>query len=264
VFCEALAGTAWGDVPPARLVIAQDFAAALRRYLPAERYQAWARRQQDRGDQATGVGMGFVASDGVPTAVAAALPEATNRAELLSLCCHELCELSVDATSGRDHSTMNAAMSGVVWSEHVVERRRAEIFTSTRWPRSVVDKSFLSALWNDYVTEFPNLIAWAIRNDAVPDRIYGHWQIITREVVCAYGRAQGGNDEEEREIEAFLEPQPDDLERAWLDLMIVCDRTYDRPQADREELDAVGEEGWHRVYEALRSRWNEAYTAAQR
>jgi len=262
-FCESLAGTAWGDVPPARLLIAQDLAVALRRYLPADRYQAWERRQRDRGNQATGVGTGFVASDGVPTAVVVALPESTNRADLLSLCCHELGELSIEATGGEDRETMDAAMSGLIWSEHVVERRRAEVFTPQRWPRSVMDRSFLSRLRKDYQADFPGLIQWAVRNDAVPDQMYGHWQIITREAVCAYGRAQGGNLDEEREIEAFLGLQPDDLTRAWLDLMIVCDRAFASPQLDRDELDAIGQEGWHRVYEALRSRWNQAYFAAQ-
>ena len=129
-FCESLAGTAWGDVPAARLVIAQDLAVALRRYLPADRYQAWERRQRDRGNQATGVGMGFVASDGVPTAVVVALPESTNRADLLSLCCHELGELSIEATGGEDRETDRR---GDERPDLVRARRRAataEVFTS--------------------------------------------------------------------------------------------------------------------------------------
>ncbi len=159
---------------------------------------------------------------------------------------------------------MNAAMSGLIWSEHVVERRRSAIFTSQHWPHSVIDQSFLRRLWNDYQTEFPSLIQWAVRNDAVPNEMYGHWQIITREVVCAYGRAQGGNQDEEREIEAFLGLQPDDLSRAWLDLMVACDRAFDDgPHLERAELDAIGEEGWHTVYEALQRGWNKAYVAAQ-
>ena len=52
----------------------------------------------------------------------------------------------------------------------------------------------------------------------------------------------------------FLGLQPDDLTRAWLDLMIVCDLAFASPRLDRDELDAIGQEGWHRVYEALRSR----------
>jgi hypothetical protein len=259
-FCKSLAGTAWGDVPPARLVVAQDLAVALHQYLPADRYRAWERRQRDRGGKATGVGMGFVASDGVPTAVAFALRE---RADLLAVCCHELCELSIAATGGNDRETMDAAMSGVIWSEHVVERRRAEVFKSERWPRSVMDQSFLTRLWNDYQAAFPALIRWAIRNDAVPDEMYGHWQIITRELVCAYGRAQGGNLDEEREIEAFLGLQVDDLSQAWLDLMIMCDRAFASPHLIRDDLDTIGQDGWHRVYEALRHCWNHAYVAAQ-
>lgn len=250
-FCKSLTGTAWGDVPPGRLVIATDLPGALRQYLPAERYQAWARRQRDRAGQALGVGMGFAASDGVPTAVVPALPESTNRAELLALCCHELCELSIDATSGEDRTTMNVAMSGLIWSEHVVERRRSEVFTAQQWPRSVLDQSGVRGLWTDYQAELPNLIEWAVENDAVPNETYGHWQIITREVVCAYGHAQAGNQDEERELEAFINPQPAYLAHAWLDLMIVCDRAFsDGPQIERSELDAIGEEGWQAIRRA--------------
>jgi hypothetical protein len=213
-----------------------------------------------------GVGMGFTASDGVPTAVAAAavVSEATHRAELLSVCCHELCELSIDATNGEDHQTMDAAMSGVIWSEHVVERRRTEVFTSKAWPRSAVDRQLLAGLWDDYVAEFPCLVVLAVQNSEVPDRVYGHWQMITREVVCTYGRAQGGDEEEERELEAFLDLQPANLVNAWLDLMIFCDRAFDRPKAGREMLCAIGQEGWHRVYNALRDAFNRAHEAAQR
>ena len=134
--CAELAGP-WGEVPAGRLVIATDFAGALRRYLRPDRYRAWERRQRDRAAQATGIGMGFVATDGVPTAVAMALPEATNRSDLLSLCCHELCELSIGDTDARGHDTLRAVMSGIIWSEHVAERRRAEVFLRHRWPKGV-------------------------------------------------------------------------------------------------------------------------------
>jgi hypothetical protein len=262
-FCEALRGSPWGNVPPARLVVATDFPAAMREYLPPARYAAWVKRQRTRGSQVTNVGMGFRAADGVATAVATALPESTNRAELLSLCCHELCELSIDTTGGRDHETLASAMSGLIWSEHVVERRRTEVFVAKGWPSSVMDRSFLSNLWNDYTAAVPNLIRWAVRHNAVPDDLYGHWQIMTREVVCAYGRAQSGNSDEEREIERFLAMQNPAVSGAWLDLMLFCDRAFGSPELLALDLDMIGEEGWTRIWHALRGEWNTAYFAAQ-
>jgi hypothetical protein len=262
-FCAELGGP-WGEVPAGRLVIATDFAGALRRYLPADRYRAWERRQQDRAGHGTGVGMGFVAPDAVPTAVVAALPEATNRGDLLAVCCHELCELSIGDTGARGHDTLRAVMSGIVWSEHVVERRRAEVFLRHRWPKGVFGCGFLKQSWNDYRTEYPALLAWAVQNDAVPDRLFGLWQFITREVVCAYGHAQAGDSAEERRIEAFLDLQREEEAKPWLDLMLVCDRAYESPELDHDELDVLGEEGWVTVYEALAAGWDNDFLAAQR
>lgn len=261
-FCDALAGSSWGDVPPARLVIAEDYVAALREYLPSARFDAWVQRQQARGTQVIGVGMGFVATDGTPTAVVVAFPEDSARADLLSICCHELCELSIDAPSSLDQNTVREAMSTIVWSEHVVERRRAGIFRSEGWPRGVLDNSQLSQLWRDYESDLPGLLRWAVSNDAVPDQLWGHWQVLVREVVCAYGRARGGDNMEEQEIEAFLGLQTDDLNRGWLDLMNICDDAFGSPELDHAALDAIGESGWLSVCEALGNRWNQAYLQA--
>jgi hypothetical protein len=261
-YCAELTGP-WGEVPAGRLVIAIDFAAALRRYLPADRYRVWKQRQQGRASYATGVGMGFVATDDVPTAVVVALPEDTNRGDLLGLCCHELGELAIGDTGTRGHHTARAVMSGLIWSEHVVERRRAEIFLRHRWPKGGFGRSFLAQSWKDYCAEYPAMLEWAVQNDAVPDRLYGLWQILVRDVVCAYGHAQAGDSVEERGIEAFLALQTEEEVQPWLDLMIVCDRAFEGPELDHDDLDNIGEEGWVRIYEALGAQWNTDLCAAQ-
>jgi hypothetical protein len=262
-FCGALENAAWGPVPPARLVIAKDYADAMRRYLPPSRYEAWVKRQEARGQDAFNIGMGFTASDGKPTAIVAAMPEATNRNDLLGICCHELCELATDSTDGEDHQTVNAAMSGLIWSEHVVERRRTEVFVAKDWSGGVLDRNFAVETWDAYRDEFPELIRTAIADDAVPDRLYGHWQILTREVTCGYGRAAGGFAAEQTSLNAFLSGQPAPIRDAWLDLMLVCDEAYDSPAADQASLDELGESAWIGIYEALRVDWNDAYMAAQ-
>ena len=153
---------------------------------------------------------------------------------------------------------MNAAMCSVVWSEHVVERRRAEVFALNDWPPSAMHEGLLIGAWKAYESEMPSLIGAAVRNGHVPDQMYGHWQIVTREVVCAYGRAQGGNKAEEHELETFLNSQAPGAAMSWLDLMDICDRAFHSPHLDSAALDAVGEEGWSRVYEALREHFNAA------
>jgi hypothetical protein len=262
-FCDALVGSAWGDVPPARLVIAEDYVKALRRYLPPARFEAWAQRQGARGTKVIGVGMGFVATDGKPTAVVAALPEVTARADLLALCCHELCELSIDAPNSLDQNTVRAAMSTMIWSEHVVERRRAQVFKSQGWPRGWIDDSQLTQLWRDYESDLPELIRWAVEHNDVPGQLWGEWQILVREVVCAYGRAQGGDSTEEREIEAFLDLQSASVSNSWLELMTVCDDAFGSPELDHTTLDSRGEEGWLAVTNALGQEWNELYLEAE-
>jgi hypothetical protein len=207
--------------------------------------------------------MGFIATDGVPTAVAVALPEATNRGDLLSLCCHELCELSIGDTDARGHDTLRAIMSGIIWSEHVVERRRAEIFLRHRWPKGAFGRTLLAQSWRDYRADYPTLLAWAVQNDALPDRLFGVWQIFIRDVVCAYGHAQAGDSVETRRIEAFLDLQPEEDATAWLDLMLICDRAFESPELDHDELDGIGEEGWMRISKALGDRWDADFLAAQ-
>lgn len=208
--------------------------------------------------------MGFIATDGTPTAVVVALPEATNRNDLLSICCHELCELAIGDTAARGHDTLRAAMSGIIWSEHVVERRRVEIFLRRRWPKGVFGKSFLTQSWKDYRAEYRTLLAWAVQNDAMPDRMWSLWQFLVRDVVCAYGHAQAGDSVEERVIERFLELQTGIGDTPWLDLMIACDRAFESPELSHDELDVIGEEGWLRIANALGNEWNSDFGAAQR
>lgn len=245
-------------MPPARLVIAVDLRESLEKYLPPNRFEAWSNRESAREGQAVCAGMGFIASDGQPTAVVIDRGE-EQRSETLALCCHELCELSIDSTDGEDRVYLDDAMSTVVWSEHVVERRRTEVSVANGWPMSVLDQSFLRDLWTNYQGDFPVLIAWAVRNNAVPDDVYGHWQLLTREMSCALGRGRAGNRAEQDEATGLIAASPPDLAAAWRGLSAFCDEAYQSPDLGHEKMDALGLEVWHGIYQAFSQEWNQAY-----
>jgi hypothetical protein len=258
-FCESLKGDPWGSDPPGRIVITSSYAATLYKHLPAVDYQAWEDRHRARGDQGKGVGMGFVARDGMPTVVVVALPEEPLRNELLSLVCHEICEASMASGDG-PFVDIHTSMSRVLWSEHVVERRRSARFHEFGWERGALDDGHLCELLADYEEELPDLLRTARLADAVPDRLYGHWQILTREFVCTLGRARGGDDAERVEAEAFIEHQGPARQRAWRAIEQLLERLHGHPERTAAERDEQAlREGWLPLFEVLRAEWNDAY-----
>lgn len=157
---------------------------------------------------------------------------------------------------------VHASMSRVLWSEHVVERRRSMRFHGFGWERSTFDDGHLCELLSDYEEELPDLLRAARRADAVPDRLYGHWQIIAREFVCTLGRARGGDDAEQAEVEAFVERQGADRTRAWRAIEHLLDRLFGCPEIPAASLDEQAlNEGWLPLWEVLRAEWNNAYAA---
>jgi len=127
--------------------------------------------------------------------------------------------------------TMHAAMRRVVWSEHVVDRRRSSVFERRGWPRAAVDREFLVEECDDYLRNYEAWLHWAGQNDDVPVALFGSWQLLTRGVVVTYAHAQSGDVEEERQIELFIERQPKGVQNAWLDLMLSCVRRVPTPRA---------------------------------
>ncbi len=242
-FCDATQGDPWGEVPSGRLVLARNLPEAFERYLPRNRFEAWAERHRNRRGRAWGLGMGFVARDGLPTAVVGALPEPETRNELLSLACHELLELSMGDSRDEEFADWHASMRRVVWSEHVVECRRTSVFESHGWPRAGIDRAFLVEEFEDYAREYRGWVDWAAGQDQIPNELFGCWQLLGRGVAVAYAHAQAGDTDEERELERFLGLQERAINTAWLDLMIACDRAFEHPQFSQDDLDVIGEEG---------------------
>jgi hypothetical protein len=257
-FCESLDGDPWGSEPPGRIVLSSDYAVTLRTHLPSPEFAAWQQRHHARGGQALGVGMGFRARDGVATVVVAALPEATLRNELLSLICHEICETTMVNEDG-PFLDLHDSMSRVLWSEHVVERRRSARFHRFGWTRGALDDGHLCELLADYETEFPTLRAQARCENAVPGRLYGHWQILAREFVCSLGRARGGDSNEEAEVQAFIAQQHPTRRKAWLAIERLVDDLYDHPSLSGSDLDdRARQSGWLPLFMLLRKEWNDA------
>jgi hypothetical protein len=94
-FVKAATGHPWVGNAPGRVVISDDLVATMREYMPAAGFNAWFDRQRARHDAsgALGVGMAFVARDGVRTAAIANLG---SREDVLWLFAHEYIEAAMD------------------------------------------------------------------------------------------------------------------------------------------------------------------------
>lgn len=254
-FCDSLDGDPWGSDPPGRLVIARDYAAALRQHLPPPDLEAWERRQQGRDTHALNVGMGFMARDGVSTAVV--LTAATiGRDQLLSVICHEICEASMNM----DHhnpTDLDAAMSRVLWSEHVVERRCSTRFQQFGWHIETIGARLCEQL-RDYEIDFPQLREVARRAGTVPDRVYAYWQFLAREFACTLGRARGGSTDDIGEVDAFIRQQNAERKRAWREIECVLDHLSKCPNSAPSRLDTRASKGWRAIWNVLRDEWNAA------
>jgi hypothetical protein len=147
-------------------------------------------------------------------------------------------------------------MRRVIWSEHVVERRRSSVFELRGWPRPGIDREFLVEEADGYVANYETWLRWTLQHDKIPVELLGSWQLLVRGVVVTYAHAQSGDCEEERQIEVFLDRQSKKIEAAWLDVMLACDKAFEHPERSPDELDAIGDEAWWGIHNALAERWN--------
>jgi hypothetical protein len=185
-FVDAAAHHPWGGEVSDRLVVAANIPAALEKWMKPEE---WAEKaaQYDSMVGATG-GKAFIAQDGQYTAVVPALPD---QAVFLTLAGHELLESAgkrraVAEGYGWPGATI-AGLAHLIRTEYVVERTRRAIADRLGWPQSALEQASLAATARDIAVELPELLAWAVANEEVPQRIYQHWG----ELMLAWGGQQG-------------------------------------------------------------------------
>jgi hypothetical protein len=159
-----------------------------------------------------------------------------------------------------DATTVAGAMARVIWAEFVIERRRHSVAEQCGWPRPGMDREFLVEKFDDYVGEYEPWLRWAVQNDQIPIDLPGSWQLMVRGVVVTYAHAKAGDADEERQIESFLDRQSKQIQAAWLDVMGSCDEAFQHPNRTPEQLDALGEEAWWRIHNALAEKWNRDFT----
>lgn len=210
--------------------------------------------------------MGFRATNGEFLAVvdAVGLPDEV----LLAFACHEIVECVLSAskdTADEDaRDTMDDAMTRLMWSEYVVERKRRTIFEAEGWGDSALDHSFVNATANQYEQELPQLVRWAVRNDAVHQNVYGNWQLLAHGVTHAAARADAGYAPEHAELDSFLtRGWSPGTAYAWRNARDLLPRLYDRPDLTTAELDdEVVTGAWQPIYEALADDYNKLYAQA--
>jgi hypothetical protein len=227
--------------------------------LRPEDFAAWDGRQQARAGEATGAGMGFIANDGVRTVVVVALPEQAMRDELLHTICHEICETTTANDDAPFTEDLHEAMSRVLWSEHVAERRRALRFTELGWTGRILDDGHLVEMLADYTLEWPMLRQRARWENRAPHRIYGLWQLLTREFVCTLARARGGVVPERDQVARFIADQNAELAEAWRSIERLLDEIFEHPELSRRDCDQLArDQGWLPLFEVFRGEWNRA------
>ena len=151
-FAEAATSHGWVGRGPGRVVITSDLAGDMQRFMTVSMFNRWMQRQRARheGSGAMGVGMSFVAHDGIRTSVVAEVGTEVT----LSLYAHEYLEAATDerlAVSGlaTEPAGPEANHARALWGEYVVERVRREIFNDLGWPITEFDNSELVAAAGD-------------------------------------------------------------------------------------------------------------------
>jgi hypothetical protein len=264
-FAEAAAGHVWTGPGPGRVVIAADPAAAYKHFMPADKYAGWERRNLDRNAATGGVpgGMGFLAADGVGTAVIQ-----DGGSEMLTyLFGHEFLEVAIDARPGfRDPRSEAAHHSRALWKEYVVERCRREIAGSLGWsPAQPFESSDLNRRGEELVGTFVDLWrrdrASSRARELAPDFLQAlswQWTYFVIELSQALGRADGGLAAERREVEAFLSRATlgREVGPQWHRYRAAVRDVFAHPDRQVERHDDHVLACWGALWDALAAWWN--------
>lgn len=264
-FLSKLEGDAWGDTPPERVVVG-DLSKVLRRWLPDQAWASWSQRRTSWQELVAPAGKAFVARDGKRTiAIHSFSPGA--QAEFLFLFGHEVLESAMAEKKGADEPPDRALLlPRSLWGEYVVERRRRTISEALVWPASAYDHSHLCAVLDDYERELPALLDQAVRENALPNRVWSHWQLLMLEFAKASGRADAGFPAERAELQefaarSFVTATPG----AWAALADALRQVFTQPDRPLTVLDALSaDQGFEPLCEALQEHWDAGCKALRR
>jgi hypothetical protein len=263
-FLVALQGDPWGAERPARIAIAEDrigFGGLMRTYLSSTDYERWALAQR-RNTLQTSMAKACVAPDGLTTVIAIVPDQATGvdpgvvNVELLSTICHEICHTTMAGLDEGSTASVHEAARRLIWSEHIVERRREALFRRLGWESPSYDPSLLSSLLvRHYKDDAPQLLL----SPVLPRRqLEMHWLNMLIEYVSALGRSRAGATAEAQGIEAFLVHAPSQR-NLWTAVDVAADEAFASPNATTAELDVITDRAWQPLHQALDAQFAKAY-----
>lgn len=144
----------------------------------------------------------------------------------------------------------------MIWSEHIVERRREAVFRRLGWAGPSYDPLLLSGLLvRHYKDDAPQLLL----SPVLPRRqLQMHWLNLLIEYVSALGRARAGATAEAHGIEAFLVHAPSQRS-LWRAVDAAADEAFVSPTATTTELDLMADRAWQPLHQALDAQFAKAY-----
>lgn len=267
-FLVALDGDPWGAERPARIAIAEDrkrFDELMRSYLAPKDYETWAFAQATNNLQLS-MARACLATDGLKTVIAVvpdharAIETAAQNMELLSNICHEICHTTmVGLDDGGTATAVHDAARRLIWSEHIVERRREALFRVLGWESTPYEVVLLASLLvRHYKEDAPRLL---LSPDEPRRQLEIHWLNVLNEYVGALGRARAGAAAEAEGIARFLTPMPEARRALWAAIDAAADEAFASPTASGVELDAIADRAWQPLHQALNDEWAGAYAA---
>jgi hypothetical protein len=267
-FLVALERDPWGSERPARIAIAEDrkrLDELMRTHLSAKDYETWAFAQTTNNLQLS-MARACLATDGLKTVIAIvpdhalAIDSGRQKIELLSNICHEICHTTMVGLAEEGTApTVHDAAHRLIWSEHIVERRREALFRDLGWDGTPYDILLLTSLLvRHYKLDAPRLL---ISPDEPRRQLEMHWLNVLNEYVTALGRARAGATLEAQGIAKFLAPMPDARRALWAAVDAAADETFDSPTATPAALDLIADRAWQPLHEALNTEFGIAYAA---
>jgi hypothetical protein len=267
-FLVALERDPWGSERPARIAIAEDrehLDELMRTHLSSKDYETWAFAQTTNNLQLS-MARACLAPDGLKTVLAIvpdhalAIDSGRQKIELLSNVCHKICHTTmVGLDEGDTAPTVHHAARRLIWSEHIVERRREAVFRNLGWEGTPYDRLLLTSLLvRHYKMDAPRLL----KSPNEPRRqLEMHWLNVLNEYVTALGRARSGATAEARGIAKLLSLMPDARRALWAAVDAAADETFESPTATRAELDLIADRAWQPLHQALNAEFAIAYAA---
>ncbi len=235
-FAAAASSHTWVGEGPKRVVVTTDLVAAFKRYMSDRKFRDWSERQQQRHADtgAIGVGMAFIARDGISTVILAQLD---SKDTTLSLLAHEYLEAATSAHAEQlgfpEPASAEATHSRALWGEYLVERARREISDSLGWPVTNLDHGFLLLTAKDALTASKRQQGWA-------------YTLLALDFAKVSARADAGVADEEADLDRFFEMglplEP------WREYLGALRAIYNNPNGDLHSNDECVFECWAAIW----------------